>query len=348
MQAAAYDPNAKGLLSLVKIDKPELKNNNAIVKVLGCGVCGSDLLKLDRSLVSEGTVLGHEMVGVITEISDELAAKYQVKTGDRIVSSHHVPCGHCDYCLNKQESLCLEFKNTNFKPGAFCQYLELSEGHLKNTVLKIPDHISNEEASFTEPVACCLKAIKRSGLIQRRGKVKALVIGLGSIGLIMGQLLKLATELGAISNDISVTGIDLIENRLALAKQLGFDNTIMNQHALRASDGSYDYIFLTAGASSSIETATKAAKDGATIVVFSSIKGEQSFDNNAIYYRELTITSSYSPNLEDLKEALDLISQNKIRVNSLITHKSNLENLGTNIAKAKTEQGIKVYLDLKN
>jgi L-iditol 2-dehydrogenase len=335
MQAAVYDPNAKGLLSLAMIEKPEFKKNSVIVKVLGCGVCGSDLLKLDRALVAEATILGHELVGEIAEIPAELSARYDLKTGDRIVSSHHVPCGICDYCLNQQESLCKQFKNTNFNPGAFCEYTELSEGHLEHTVLKIPDAITDEVASFTEPVACCLKAIKRSGLLKRRGKIKTLVIGLGSIGLIMGQLIKIAAKE---PGDISVTGLDLLDTRHALANDLSFDRVA------KIASQEYDYVFLTAGAAPSIDTAMEATRDGGTIVVFSSIKGERGFDNNDIYYRELTITSSYSPNLEDLKQSLGLLS--KLKLKELITHRADLNNLGSKILEAKAEQGIKVYLDL--
>jgi L-iditol 2-dehydrogenase len=151
-------------------------------------------------------------------------------------------------------------------------------------------------------------------------------VGLGSIGLIMGQV--------AASENVTVTGLDLLSSRLELAKELGFDNVI----------ASYDYIFLTAGSAPTIDLALQAARNGATIVVFSSVKGEANFDNNDIYYRELTITSSYSPNLEDLRESLDLLARGKVQVDKLITHRSNLENLGTTIEQAKQEQGIKVYL----
>ena len=116
MKAAIYNPDAKetSSLEIVEMDAPVLNNDGAIIKVKGCGVCGSDLLKLDRSLVKAGTVLGHEVVGEIFEISEENSKKYNLKKGDRIISSHHVPCNACTYCLNGRESLCRQFKSTNF------------------------------------------------------------------------------------------------------------------------------------------------------------------------------------------------------------------------------------------
>jgi len=366
MKAAAYNPKLKesSCLETIEVEKPILTNNNAIVKVRAVGVCGSDLLKLDRSLVKPGTILGHEMVGVIEEISEQASLKCHFKLGDRIVSSHHVPCLECDYCLRGKESLCTQFKNTNFNPGAFCEYLELSEGHLKHTVQKVPEYLTDLEASFTEPVACCIKAVRhpeRSEGSNANISMRHLVIGLGSIGLIIGQLLKHYYP------EDEVCGLDLDENRLKLAESFNisrhYERTLCHPEQREgpnaksnartdpldpspaAQDDSYDSIFLCAGANATVDLAIKHARNGATITVFSSTPGETSFSNNEIYYKELTIKGSYSPNLENLKEALKLISTAKIKVNKLISHKTSLDKLGETIEKAKEEKGIKVLLE---
>ncbi len=358
MKALVYNPDSTqtSFLQITEITKPVLKNNNAIVKVLGVGVCGSDLLKLNRGLVKAGAILGHEMVGIIDDISSEMSERYDLKKGDRIVSSHHVPCLECDYCLRGQESLCAQFKSTNFNPGAFCEYLELSEGHLKHTVLKVPAHLTDEVVSFTEPVACCLKAAERalsqrSTISQRvpiirhceepqatkQSSIRALIIGLGSIGLIMGQVVKHHLA------NAEVTGLDLLEERLKLAKELGFDKTVASLQG--AGNDEFDYIFLCAGSSATIDLAIKHARNGATIVVFSSVAdASKAFTNNDIYYKELTILGSYSPNLSNLRESLELISSGKIKVEKLITHRASLKNLGESIKLCGDKQGIKSYL----
>jgi L-iditol 2-dehydrogenase len=331
MKALAYSPDhpETNFFKLVEITKPSLGSNNAILKVLGVGLCGSDLLKLNLGLVLEGSILGHEVVGEIFEISKEMSELYGFKKGDRVISSHHVPCLECRFCLNKQESLCEQFKNTNFNPGAFCEYLELSELHLKDTVMKVPEHLSDEEASFTEPVACCIKAIKNSGILEYKSikgteKVldsgaKILIIGLGSIGLIMGRLLKYYKA------EIHLGGLDLLEYKRKIALNTAFDEVYENIDDSKK----YSHIFLCAGADSTIELALKTASRGASIVVFSSVPDKTNlglgFPNNEIYYKELKIIGSYSPNLEDLKESLDLISARKIQVADLISHRRGLE-----------------------
>lgn len=338
MKALIYDPESLTTLSLIEIKKPQLNSNNAIVKVKGVGVCGSDLLKLNHGLVKPSTVLGHEMVGIIDQISDQMSSKYGLQIGDRIVSSHHVPCMKCKFCINGKESLCKEFKESNFEPGAFCEYLSLGEGHLKRTVQKIPESLSNEEASFIEPVACCIKAIEKSRIRTHQGSARVLVLGLGSIGLIIGQLVK------HYCHNVELTGIDLLDAKLKLARDLRFD------HAYSNVEGEFEYIFLCAGAKATVDIAIKHANLGATIVVFSSAYTKEDefigFTNNDVYYKELTVLGSYSPNLTNLSEALSLLSSRAIQVSSLISHRASLENLGETINLCAQEQGIKTYLML--
>lgn len=339
VKAAIYNPDAKdsSFLTVGEVDNLKLtEKNGAIAKVRGVGVCGSDLLKLNRNLVKPGTILGHELVAEIEEISKEMSEKYQLQKGDRIISSHHVPCLQCEYCINGKESLCQQFKSTNFYPGAFCDYLALSENHLKYTVQKIPNSLSDEEASFTEPIACCIKAIKKSGILNYKGKARVLIIGLGSIGQILGQLIKLNL------NEVTLIGCDLLQSKLDLAISNDFDIAMPKIDSEEA-----DYIFLAGGANATIDLASQNIKNGGTIVVFSSIPDSNiGFRNNDIYYKELSIVSSYSPNLEDLKESLDLLINKKISVKNLISHRANLEGLGKTIKQCQDENGIKVFLDL--
>jgi L-iditol 2-dehydrogenase len=364
MKALVYSPEAvtKACLDLIDYERPQDTEYSCLIKVLGCGVCGSDLLKLERALVKPNTVLGHEMVGEVFEINEALSQKYNLKKGDRIVSSHHVPCGKCNYCLNGKESLCLQFKSTNFNPGAFCEYLELSEDHLKHTVIKLDEKVSNLSASFTEPVACCIKAIKKSGLLLHKGSTSVLILGLGSIGLIIGRLINYYREHKDLLNspaselhtqqdcdkklEINLYGCDPIETKRKLAAESGFDK-VFNDIALINNAERPDYIFLSAGANICIDLAISYIRDGGTIIVFSSVPDRtKAFTNNEIYYKELSIISSYSPNLSDLKESYQLISEDKIRVSDLISHTANLPDLGETIMKARKDNGIKVYLDL--
>ena len=180
----------------------------AVVKVLGCGLCGSDIVKLKQHISKDGTVLGHEIVAKIVNIDSDT----DFKTGDVIITSHHIPCGKCEYCKNGNVSMCRHFKETNIKPGGFSELVFVSEEHLKNVAYLKPENLTNDEAAFYEPLGCCIRAVKRAGLRQNS---TALVVGLGSIGILMAQALK--------AFGMNVVGCDLISSRVELLKSLGIE-----------------------------------------------------------------------------------------------------------------------------
>ena len=91
------------------IDKPILEGKGAIIKVIGCGLCGSDIVKFQHKFVKEGQVLGHEVVGEIIEINSDS----DFKIGDKVAVAHHYPCFECDFCKKGHPSMCKTFKNSN-------------------------------------------------------------------------------------------------------------------------------------------------------------------------------------------------------------------------------------------
>ena len=253
----------------------------AVVKVLGCGLCGSDIVKFKHAIVQDGAVLGHEIVAIIEEINSDSS----FKVGDKIVSSHHIPCFECTYCKHGNFSMCNHFKETNIIPGGFSEKVYLSEEHLKNVAHLVPQNLTDEEISFYEPLGCCIRAIKRTQL-QKGDKV--LTIGLGSIGLIMSEALK---ALG-----YEVYACDLLDERLKIAKEKGIE--AYNSKDIDAFDSlikskteglGVDAVFMTSGADKAIEVAIKTIKMGGKILVFSSTPNSNGYPNNEIYYKELTV-----------------------------------------------------------
>lgn len=274
--------------------------SGAIIKTSGCGLCGSDIVKFRQKLVKDGTVLGHEIVGEIIEINSIT----DFKTGDKIASAHHIPCFDCVYCKNENYSMCEHFKVTNIVPGGFSEYIYISEEHLQNVAVKIPDNLTEIEASFYEPLGCCIRAVKRGGLLPNS---KVLVVGLGSIGILMAQALK---AYGA-----EVFGCDILQNRIDKADELG----IKSYNSLEIENFGVDAVFMTAGADSTIDLAVKNVRDGGKIIVFASTPKNSGFANNEIYYRELTVMGSYSPSPADLKDSMKLLESGKVNVKNIST-----------------------------
>lgn len=299
MKTAIID---KGKIVLKETDNISLNmRDGAVIKVLGCGLCGSDIVKLREKLVPDGTVLGHEVVARIVEIN----SKTDFKVGDTIVTSHHIPCGKCHFCLNGNVSMCPHFKGTNIRPGGFSELVYLSEEHLENVAHILPPNLTEVEGAFYEPLACCVRAVKRANLRKGSG---TLVVGLGSIGVLMAQTLN--------AFGMDVIGCDLIQDRVERLKQLGIEALNVKDLPERLEA---DAVFMTSGADKALDTALKSVRNGGTILVFSSTPMNTGYANNEIYYRELTVLGSYSPSPADLADSLNLLKEGKVVVKNLAT-----------------------------
>lgn len=303
----------KGKVKIIDTKKPDLTAPGAIIQVIACGLCGSDIVKIkhDAETPDKKVILGHEVVGQIVEINTEVIGNSYYnnvltpfKKGDLVTLGHHYPCMKCDYCKNSHHSMCETFKAVNISPAGFSEYIYITEGHLKNTVFKLKDGVSIENATFMEPLSCCIRAIRQAGYKYKEENLphKTLVIGLGSIGLLM--------SLGLKAFDIEAYGLDINPKRQNFAGKFGvkFDE---NLH--------YDTIFMTSGSFKAIDTALKYIKDGGKIIVFSSVEGDFGYKNNDIYYRELTVLGSYSPAPVDLALSYELISQKIIDLDGIST-----------------------------
>ncbi|MBE7705478.1 MAG: hypothetical protein E7Z90_06705 [Cyanobacteria bacterium SIG29] len=337
MKAAVLQNNK---FKIDEVPKPILDEygEGAIVKVIGCGLCGSDIVKIRNGQAKNGAVLGHEVVGEIVEIN----SKTNFDVGDKVALGHHVPCFNCSYCWNGNYSMCKHFKATNIFPGGFAQYIYVSEEHLNNTVFNVNLNLSDIEASFLEPLACCVRAVKRA---QIKDNSNVLIVGLGSVGLLMGQAAKAYGH--------KVYGCDLIYERACIAEKFGFegaftlsDDVTNFEKIKKIAPMGFDTVFLTAGATGAVDFSVKAARDGATIVVFSSIKDDLvGFNNNDIYYRELTVMGSYSPSPMDLEDSMSLIEDGRVRVDGISTIYP-LEQLNEAISDTLSNKIMKAYIKL--
>lgn len=340
MKAAIYSPI--GQIKITNMPVPELGNRcGAIIKVTGCGLCGSDIVKIQRDLVSEGTVLGHEVVGIIKEINTLVNTHFKVN--DRVVIAHHVPCGKCRYCIQKSFSMCETFKKSYFEPGGFAEYMYISKDHLLKTTYKIPDTVDDIQASFMEPVACILRALDRADI---QPEQNVLVVGLGFIGLLFVQLLT--------HKNVNILCCDLIDERIELARKFGAhysfksDNLEGNLKHINeyVNFKGVDVVILASGANSTIDLAVKSVRDGGKIIIFASIPDNNlGFYNNDIYYRELLVTGAYSSSPEHLAQSMQLIEQNKINLESFCDS-VDIEQINQAIQDIVDHKTLKVYLKL--
>ena len=201
-------------LRLETVPVPRIGANELLVKVAVCGVCPTDIKKIQYGTVPPPRIFGHETAGVISKLGPGVS-KLGWKIGDRVALHHHVPCRDCHFCRHHAFAQCETYKRTGitagFEPagGGYAEYVRVLPFVLPG-IVKIPAKNSFAEGAMLEPVNTVLKAVRRLSLL--RGDV-VLVAGQGPIGLMFTRLLQLA---GA-----QVIATDLLEPRLRLARKFG-------------------------------------------------------------------------------------------------------------------------------
>ena len=139
---------------------PEIGADEFLLKVMACGICGSDVTEWYR-VPKAPKVLGHEATGIIAKIGKNVT---NYKVGDRVFVSHHVPCNKCRYCLRGHHTACETLHTTNYYPGGFAQYVRVPKINVEQGVYRLPDDMSFEEGTFIEPLACVVRGQRLAAL----------------------------------------------------------------------------------------------------------------------------------------------------------------------------------------
>ena len=210
MKAAVY--RGQNDLRVEELPVPEAGPGEMLVRVDACGVCATDIKKIEKGLLQAPRVFGHEIAGTVARAFS--GAPF--REGQRVVLHHHVPCGACFYCTRKAYTHCALYQKNGttagFEPsgGGMAEYVKAMDWIVERGTIPIPDGVLPEEAVFVEPVNTCLKAVQKAGI----GKGQTvLVVGQGPIGLLLMQIARWA---GA-----SVIGSDTMPDRLAMSLRLG-------------------------------------------------------------------------------------------------------------------------------
>lgn len=314
---------------------PRVGPGELLLRLRGCGLCGSDIAKIGAPGTRTPLVLGHELVGDVVDVG---AGTVDFGPGDRVVAAHHVPCGDCHYCRRGSHSMCRAFKTSNLDPGGFAELVRVPAANVAHATFRVPAHVSDEAASFVEPIACCLRAVRRAAVAPGD---TAVVVGLGSIGCLFLQLLE---RTGA-----AVIGVDQQTHRVESARTLGLPAMGADDAAaavLRASEGrGADLVLVTGGAARVLGWAVGSVRDGGTVHYFAGGPGDAlPLALETLYHRELTITTTYSSSPADLTEAFRLVAEGELRLEGLYTHRRPLDRLDEAVELMRTTRALKVYV----
>ncbi len=323
-------------LSYEDVPVPELADDEVLVQVQVVGLCQSDIKKIRYPLYEPPRIFGHETAGVIAAVGAEVK-DWQV--GQRVVVLHHIPCMHCGYCLNDNFSMCDVYKavttTAGFTPsgGGFADYVKVP-GHIVRNggLLMIPDDITFEQASFVEPTNCCLKAVKKAQVAPGQ---TVLVTGAGPIGLMFVMLVK---YFGA-----RAIATDLIPSRLERALTLGAnaafdarDPDLLAKIGSSTNGMGVDTSILAVPSEKAFFQALDSTRKGGKILFFAEFPDEMEIpiNPNILYRREIDLMGSYSSSYRVQALAADIVFNQRIDVNALVSDRYPLSELAAAVERA--------------
>jgi L-iditol 2-dehydrogenase len=338
--------------------------NELLVKVAVCGVCPTDIKKIQYGTVPPPRIFGHETAGTIVKMgggASVLASRFRV--GDRVALHHHVPCLNCHFCRHRAFAQCETYKRTGitagFEPagGGYAEYVRVMKFVLPG-VVKIPARNSFAEGAMLEPVNTVLKAVKKLNLL--RGD-NVLVAGQGPIGLMFTKILQL--------RGINVLATDLLESRLKLAKKFGANWTynasrrrrkeslinlglVTSTRAIRKLDAA----IIAVPSDDAVTEALQLVRGGGRILLFAHTKRSESrnpafnLDLASICLDEKDLLGSYSSDFTLQREVAHLVFSRRLDVRQLITHRFPLEqtSAAVNLAAHPTPGSLKILVDHEN
>ena len=325
-------------LSYEEIPVPELADDEVLVQVQVVGLCQSDIKKILYPLYEPPRIFGHETAGRIAAVGSAVA-NWQV--GERVVVLHHIPCMHCDYCLNENYSMCEIYKTitttAGFTPsgGGFADYVKVP-GHIVRNggLIRIPDSITFEQASFVEPTNCCLKAVKKAQIAPGQ---TVLVTGAGPIGLMFIMLVKYFGA-RAIATDLLPSRID---KALSVGAESAFDarDPELAAKIQAVTNGmGVDVSLLAVPSPKAFFQALDCTRKGGKILFFAEFPDELEIpiNPNILYRREIDLIGSYSSSYRLQALSADIVFNRRIDVDALISDRYPLKDLAAAVEQAVT------------
>jgi len=332
MRAVVYrGPND---LRVETVPVPRIRPGELLVKVAVCGVCPTDIKKIQHGTVPPPRIFGHETAGTVVRVG---ARARGFREGDRVALHHHVPCLGCHFCRHHAFAQCAQYKRTGitagFEPagGGYAEYVRVMAFVLPG-VVRIPPKNSFEEGAMLEPVNTVLKAVHRLNLLPGD---TVWVAGQGPIGLLFTGLLAL--------RGIRVLASDLMPSRLVLARRFGawrtFDGagaSLADPVARLTHARGLDAAVIAVPSDDLVRVASDLVRGGGQVLLFAHTRrgAATAVDLAGVCVDEKDLIGSYSADFTLQGAVLRLVFARRLDVRPLLTHRFPLEQTAPAIALA--------------
>jgi len=324
MRAAVY--HGQNDVRMETVPVPTIGPGELLIRVHTCGICGTDLKKISTGSHSAPRIFGHETSGMIVAVGEGVTS---YSLGERVMVFHHIPCRDCFYCNRKVFAQCPVYKKVGvtagYEPsgGGFAEYVRVMDWIIqRGGVVRIPQHVSYEQAAFIEPINTCQKGIET---LRLQPEETVLVIGQGPIGM---MLAKLSQATGA-----RVFASDMYAQRLAAARSFGVTDTIdaskedATQRIRQITDGrGADAVIVAVAGNALVQIALDATRPGGRVLLFAqTTRSQATMDPSAVCMDEKFLLGSYSASVDLQKESERFVFSGDMDMGRLVTHRFPLE-----------------------
>ncbi len=333
MRAAVY--HGRGRITLEERPDPVAGPGELVVRVRACGLCGSDLMAWYQDPRAP-VVLGHEPAGEVVEAGP--GAPFAA--GERVFVHHHVPCMTCALCRAGRHTLCETFRATRIEPGGLAEMIRVPEANARADVLALPPSVPDWAATLVEPLACVVRGQRWAGVGPGS---RVAVVGAGAMG-----LLEISAALAA--GAAAVVAVEPRADRRGPAEAAGAAALpAPDPDALRDAlgDALADQVFVCTSDREGISSALHLAEPGGVVQLFAPTPpGELvGLDLGSIFFREVTIQSTYSAGPFDTRDALALLVSGAVDADAVISHRLPLEEVEEAFRLARSGEATKVVVE---
>jgi L-iditol 2-dehydrogenase len=332
-------------LALRELPEPECGEEEAVLKVGACAVCGSDLriFHYGNERVKMPAVIGHEIAGEVMRAGAKVT---RVRPGDRVAVGADVPCGTCYWCANGMGTNCRINYAIGYQfPGGFQQYMLLNATTLRyGPVTRLPAGLSLAEAALAEPLACALHGLE----LARFGPGKSIcIIGLGPIGCLMLELARVFGASKVFAAQRSPVRLELARQFLPEARFIATEQEDLVQTVLNETEGEgVDLAITTSGSVEAHEHAIRMVRHRGYVNLFGGLKNQPKLciDSNLIHYKECFVMGSHGSLPRHHQQAVELIARGAVRARKFISAVYPLERIGEAFEYHESRQGLKVLV----
>ncbi|MCD6407497.1 zinc-dependent dehydrogenase [bacterium] len=331
-------------LEIEEIKEPEPKENEIVIKVEACAICGTDIkvYHYGHKHIVFPRITGHEVSGIVVKKGKEVK---DFKEGDKVAVAPAIPCGKCYYCRKGYQTMCDNLRAIGYHyNGGFAEYMLVPENAVLNgCVNKIPENLPLEYGAIAEPLACVI-----NGQILSRIEIgdTVLILGAGPIGCFHAELAKISGASKIILADISEERLKMAEFTEAIL--INLNEVDIKEEVKRLTDGKMaDRVIVAVGAHQAQEISVELVAKRGSVNFFGGLPKEKPYINlnsNLLHYGEFFITGTHGSTPIHNKIALDILASGKINSENYVTHRFPLEKIKEGLKIVEERKGLKVLI----